>query len=60
MVRDTWASLMPQQSVKVFFVLGSQMLSTETYNSITQEQKAYADLILLSDIQVSLELEPML
>ena len=60
MVRDTWASLMPHQFVKVFFVLGSQMLSTETYNSITQEHKTYADLILLSDIQVSLELEPTL
>ena len=52
MIRDTWASLMPHQSVKVFFVLGSKMLSTETYNSITQEQKTYDDLILLSDIQV--------
>ena len=52
MIRDTWASLMPYQSVKVFFVLGSKMLSTETYNGITQEQKTYDDLILLSDIQV--------
>ena len=43
---------MPHQSDKVFFVLGSKMLSTETYNSITQEQKTYDDLILLSDIQV--------
>ena len=55
MIRDTWASLMPQQSVKVFFVLGSKMLSIETYNGITQEQKTYDDLILLSDIQVWVE-----